>query len=434
MTRIGILGGGQLGRMTIEAARPLLGWIEVLSPEYPSPAADLADVTHLGELMDYESVLEMASEVDVVSYEIEHVNIEALFALERAGKAVVPAAGVLAIIQDKVAQKRLMDRVGIPTAAWTLVGETGDAVAVMGGDRAGIGAGQPATTETLIAAAERLGGFPVVQKARRGGYDGRGVAIIRHERDALPVSEGGRLLPVPSFVEEAIDFSKELAVVVARDRFGNEAAWPCVEMMFDPRANLCDSVLIPAREGPAAMAEAERVARAMVDALHGAALSEEAGGTSAGAAGIFGVELFLARDGRVLVNETAPRPHNSGHVTMEASATSQFLQYYRILSGFPLGSTELLRPARMVNLLGEAGASGVPVYDGLEQALAVPGVAVHLYGKREVRSFRKMGHLTAVGATVEEAMARAEQARAMMKIRGSGRSLDHRPVMLGDGV
>ncbi len=403
MKKIGILGGGQLGRMTIEAARPLLGWIEVLSPEYPSPAADLADVTHLGDLMDRESVLEVASEVDVLSYEIEGVNLEALFELERAGKPVIPSAGVLALIQDKAAQKRMMDAAGIPTARWAFVGD---------GEL-------PATTEALVAAAGTLGGFPVVQKARRGGYDGRGVAVIRDAADARPVAEGGRLLEVPSFLEEKVDFLKELAVVVGRDLAGGESSWPCVEMVFDPRANLCDSVLMPAREGPAVLEEAGRTARAVVDALDSAAKAGNP--ASAGAAGIFGVELFLARDGRILVNETAPRPHNSGHVTMEAGVTSQFMQYFRILSGWPLGSTGLLSPAMMVNLLGESGASGSPVYGGLERALAVPGVSVHLYGKREVRPFRKMGHLTAVGATAEEAMARAEEARALVRIGGDGK-------------
>jgi 5-(carboxyamino)imidazole ribonucleotide synthase len=430
MRKIGIIGGGQLGRMTIEEARALLCYIEVLSPEYPAPGAELADETVIGGLMDREAILELAARVDVLSYEIEHVNADALREIEAMGKPVIPGAAVLALIQDKAEQKRLLDLAGIPSAPWAMVGD-------------GL---SPARSEDVRAAAESIGGFPVVQKARRGGYDGRGVAMLRTAADALPVAEGGRLLAVPSFVERAIDFSKELAVVVARDTFGAHAAYPCVEMVFDPRVNLCDSVLMPARESPALLAEAERLALAAVDALDAAARADAAarGARTSGAAGIFGVELFLARDGALLVNEIAPRPHNSGHLSIEACATSQFLQYYRILAGYPLGSVEQLRPAMMVNLLGDpsagpaasapaavatasagpaAAGSARPGYDicepeycGLEAALAVPGVSVHLYGKRELRAFRKMGHLCALGSTVEEAMQRADLARSLIRI------------------
>jgi 5-(carboxyamino)imidazole ribonucleotide synthase len=412
MRKIGIIGGGQLGRMTIEEARSLLCYIEVLSPEYPSPGAELADETILGGLMDRDAILELASRVDVVSYEIEHVNVDALREIEAMGKPVIPGATVLALIQDKAEQKRLLDAAGIATAPWAMAGD-------------GL---SPANPSDLCAAAERIGGFPVAQKARRGGYDGRGVAILRNAADAMPVSDGGRMLAAPCFVEKAIDFSKELAVVVARDSFGARATYPCVEMVFDPRVNLCDSVLMPARESPALLAEAERLALAAVDALDAAAKAAAAarGARGSGAAGIFGVELFLARDGALLVNEIAPRPHNSGHLSIEACATSQFQQYYRILAGYPLGSVEQLRPAMMVNLLGEppaAPAASAPGYElcepeylGLEAALAVPGVSVHLYGKRELRAFRKMGHLCALGVSVEEAMRRAELARALIRI------------------
>jgi 5-(carboxyamino)imidazole ribonucleotide synthase len=402
MRKIGILGGGQLGRMTIEESRALLCHIEVLSPEYPAPAADLADETLIGDLMDREAVLELAARVDVLSYEIEHVNVAALYEVEAAGKPVIPGAGVLAIIQDKADQKRLLDEAGIPTAPWALIG---------GGSR-------PATQAQLIVAAEELGGFPVVQKASRGGYDGRGVAVIRNREDAASQAEGGRLLAVPGFVEKQVDFAKELAVVVARDLEGNTEAYPCVEMVFDPRVNLCDSVLMPADEPDSVRFVAEKLALEAVAALDAAARRDAAGRGSAtvGAAGVFGVELFLTRDGRLLVNEIAPRPHNSGHVTIEACATSQFMQYYRILAGYPLGSMEQLRPAMMVNLLGEAGADGEPVYGGLGKALAIPGVSVHLYGKRQVRPFRKMGHLSALGSSLAEARSRALEAREALKI------------------
>lgn len=402
MKKIGILGGGQLGRMTIEEARALLCHLEVLSPDYPAPAADLADETLVGDLMDREAILDLASRVDVLSYEIEHVNVAALYEIEATGKPVIPSAGVLALIQDKAAQKRLLDKAGIPTAPWSFVG---------GGDR-------PATRSELVSAAERLGGFPVVQKIRRGGYDGRGVAVIQNPTEARTVAEGGKLLEAPSFIETRIDFEKELAVVVARDVNGHIAAYPCVEMVFDPRANLCDSVLMPAEVPDSVLAEAGQKALAVVEALDTAARQDalSRGYPTVGASGIFGIELFLTRDGAILVNEIAPRPHNSGHVTIEACATSQFMQYYRILAGYPLGSTELLRPGMMVNLLGEAGAEGVPEYGGLGKALAMPGVSVHLYGKPLVRPFRKMGHLTAIAATASEAKRLAFKARDELKI------------------
>ncbi len=406
MRSIGIIGGGQLGRMTIEEARKYLARVEVLSPDYPSPASELADAVHVGDLNDFESVLEFAEELDVISYEIEGVSVPALRELERRGKAVLPAAGILSAIRDKYVQKKLFAAAGIPTARFALVEAPSGA-----GVPARSGAASPIAVAPIAAALAEavrvLGGFPVVQKARTGGYDGRGVAILSSADDE-------NALDCSSFLEEKVDFEKELAVVVARAPDGSTAAYPCVEMLFDERANMCDSVLAPARVGLTQKAEAERIALACVGAL--CEESIRSGSPPGGCAGVFGVELFLARSGEILVNEVAPRPHNSGHFSIEACAVSQFDQYLRILLGLPLGSTELLRPAMMVNLFGETGPSGEPEYLGLDEALAVSGVAVHLYGKREFRPFRKMGHLTALGATADEAMARAAAARDCIKI------------------
>jgi 5-(carboxyamino)imidazole ribonucleotide synthase len=395
MRRLGIIGGGQLGRMTIEEARKYLATIEVLTPEYPSPAAELADAVHVGPLDDYEGVLEFAEELDIISYEIEGVSVEALRELERRGRLVLPSAGILASIRDKFVQKSLLRAAGIPTAPF----------AAVEGDRPSAGAQGAAA---LSAAAASLGGFPLVQKARTGGYDGRGVALLSSAEDP-------RALACPSFLEERIDFEKELAVVVCRSPEGATAVYPCVEMLFDERANLCDSVLAPARVSPAQMARAEELARACVEALCAASL--RTGSPAAGSGGVFGVELFLARSGEILVNEIAPRPHNSGHFSIEACESSQFDQYLRLLLGLPLGSPQLLRPAMMVNIFGGPGCgAGRPEYLGLEKALAIPGVSIHLYGKRELRPFRKMGHVTALGATAEEAMSRALAARDGIRI------------------
>jgi len=404
--KIGIIGGGQLGRMAIEEAGKYLAEIEVLTPEYPGPASDLAHVVHIGSLLDREAVLEFASEVDVLSYEIEHVDVAALRELEAAGKPVLPGADLLAVIQDKAAQKALWDEAGLPSAPWALVeGDRPDAPA-------------------LVAASAKAGGFPLVQKARRGGYDGRGVKVVGSEAEARALEkapEGEGLLACPSLVEAKVDFVKELAVVVARSPDGATAVYPCVEMVFDPRVNMCDSVLAPAEEPPSVLERAREVALSAVEALDRAARREAAqrGSPSAGAAGVFGVELFLSKKGEILVNEVAPRPHNSGHFSIEACESSQFDQYLRILLGLPLGSADLLSPAMMVNLLGDPDSPvGEPEYRGLEEALSVPGVAAHLYGKREARPFRKMGHLTALGPSAAEARERAERARAYLSIRG----------------
>lgn len=399
MRRIGIIGGGQLGRMAIEEAGKYGARVAVLTPEAGSPGAELADEVALGSLADYDAIVDFGRRFEAVSYEIEHVNVAALRELERLGVAVLPGAAVLGLVQDKGAQKELWAAAGLPQVSWAEV--------------AGAAAGGPAPGPAALSeAAARVGGFPAIQKSRRGGYDGKGVRLL--------ASAEAEALPGPSFLEERIDFEKELAVVVARAPDGSMVAYPCVEMVFDERANLCDSVLAPAQVGEAVQSRAREIALACVEALDRAARAEgaegAAGRSGAGAVGVFGVEMFLARDGRVLVNEVAPRPHNSGHFTIEAAASSQFDQYLRILLGLPLGSAELLRPAMMINLVGEPGASGEPEYAGLEAALAVPGVAVHLYGKREVRPFRKMGHLTAVGATAEEALARARAARSAIRV------------------
>ncbi len=398
LRRVGLLGGGQLGRMTIEAARRYPSYFAVLTPDYPSPAADLADEVVVGDLADREAVLDLASRVDVVSYEIEHVNVDALKELESRGFPVLPGAGVLELIQDKGLQKRLWDSAGLAQASWV---DLPDNLALL-----------PARERAVLleSRAARIGGFPAVQKLRRGGYDGRGVRVLSGPLDE-PLSG-------PSFLEEKVDFSRELAVVLARSPDGAVAEYPCAEMVFDPQANLCDSVLAPARVTGSVLAEAARLAASCVRTLDEAA--RKAVPKGAGASGVFALEMFLGPEDRVLVNEAAPRPHNSGHFTQEACSVSQFDQYYRVLAGLSLGSPKLLRPAMMMNILGAPGASGRPEYEGLSEALAVPGVSVHIYGKREVRPFRKMGHLTAIADNVEEAASRAAEARS--KIRVSGRA------------
>jgi 5-(carboxyamino)imidazole ribonucleotide synthase len=389
MKRVGIIGSGQLGRMTVEAALRFDPFIAVLGPDPSDPAAVVASSYVRGALDDAKAIRELSARCDAIGYEIEHIDVDALAELEAAGAEVIPASRVLRIVQDKLAQKEALAAAGVPQAPFAPV-------------RSG---------ESPALAAPSVGGFPIVAKSRRGGYDGRGVAALDGPDAA---SDASRLPPGPLYVEKKVDFAKELAVIVARGRDGSSVAYPCVEMEFDPRANLCDTVVAPAAVTPDVALAAVDAATRAIDALLIAADGDSS------KAGVFAVELFLTRDGRVLVNEIAPRPHNSGHFTIEACETSQFEQYYRALAGLPLGSATQVSPAMMINLVGDPGAYGAPEWVGLDAALAVPGVSLHLYGKREVRPFRKMGHLTAIGRTPEEARERALAAREAIKVLGRG--------------
>jgi 5-(carboxyamino)imidazole ribonucleotide synthase len=361
---IGIIGGGQLGRMMIYRAKKL-GFRFAVLDEEGAPAESLADIFIKGSLKDPQAIWELAKAADVLTYEIEHINTEALEGL--AETPVCPSPAVLKIIQDKLSQKELFAKQGIPTAAFFA-------------DAADLAKNK----------------FPLVQKARREGYDGRGVRILQNAAAAA--------LPVPSLFEELVDIDKELAVMAARGRDGSLAVYPVVEMTFNPGHNICDTVIAPARIDEKTAAAAHQIALAAVAALDGV--------------GIFGVELFLDKQGRILLNEVAPRPHNSGHYTMEACVTCQFEQHIRAVAGLPLGDAALLRPAVMINLLGRPGGAGRPVIEGLHEALSVPGLSLHLYGKTEARPFRKMGHLTVTAETLDEALEKARYARSVLKITG----------------
>jgi 5-(carboxyamino)imidazole ribonucleotide synthase len=293
--------------------------------------------------------------------------------LEKEGHPIHPAPRVLAILQDKLTQKAFLRDAGIPTSDFVSMPE--------------------ADLEAFAAF-----GFPLVQKARRGGYDGRGVSIMRE------VGDFAGHLPVPSLVEGFVDATHELAVMVARNADGECVAYPTVEMCFRAGENVLDLLLSPARVDETVSQLAEALAVRTIQALEGV--------------GVFGVEMFLTRDGELLVNEIAPRTHNSGHHTIEACVTDQFEQHLRAILDLPLGSTALLTPAAMINLLGDADANGRPVIDGMAAALRIPGVCLHLYGKAEVKPFRKMGHVTVVDSNLETARRKAEQVRDLIHIRG----------------
>lgn len=367
--KLGILGGGQLGKMLLPECLKLDIETHILDPDANCPCA--AWCTHFtkGDFRDYETVLAFGRQVDVITIEIEQVNVEALEQLEKEGKAVHPSPTALRIIQDKGLQKQFYANNGLPTAPFKLYD----------------------SAEQITEQA------PYVQKSRQFGYDGNGVAVIRTAAD-LP-----KLLQGPCLVEEAANIKKELAVIVAQDARGNVRAFPPVEMVFHPTANLVELLQTPA-DIPAHIADAAQ--NLAINTLSAFNLR-----------GVLAVELFWTMDDEIWINEVAPRPHNSGHHTIESCITSQYEQHIRSVMGLPLGATDLVRPAVMVNLLGEAGFSGQVVYEGLETCLAQDGVNVHLYGKKETRPFRKMGHVTITATHLDEALKTARLVQDTLKVK-----------------
>lgn len=371
LKRIGLIGGGQLAKMTAQAAQTMGFQVQILDPSPQCPAAVMANLSIVGGLYDADKLRELAEVSDVLTYDVEHIDTETLKVLYDKGHTIYPSPYLLEIIQDKLFQKQVLAQYGIPVPHFAQVDEV--------------------TAEYLANAH-----FPMVQKARKGGYDGKGVVVLKSQEDVKNV------LKVPSLVEEFVDFTKELAIIIARTATGETACYPVVEMVFDDKTNICDIVAVPARIAATTATQARQIALAAIEALEGV--------------GIFGVEMFLTRDGRILVNEIAPRPHNSGHYTIEACVTSQFEQLIRIIGGLPLGSTDLLRPAAMLNLLGEANYSGPPVIEGLREALAIPGLAFHFYGKEVTQPYRKMGHITILDENLDNALIKLHQVKNILKV------------------
>lgn len=380
-TQVAVLGGGQLGTMLAEAAQPLRVQVQCLDPDADAPARYNAQSFAEGDIRDARTVEAFGRHADVVTIEIEAVSTEGMRRLrDDHGRAVYPSPEALEIIQDKGTQKRHYLEHDIPTSPFTLYDG-------------------PDAVREAVAAGEIE--FPFVQKARTGGYDGKGVQVVRTAADL----DG--LLPGACLVESFAPYTKELAVVVARRPSGEVKSYPVVEMDFDPVQNLVTQLISPARISTAVA----KTARALAERT---AASFET-------AGLLAVELFLLKDGRLWVNEVAPRPHNSGHITMDGFASSQFEQHLRAVLDWPLASTEQYRPAVMLNILGEDSGTGEATYPGLEEALALPGVHVHLYGKRYTKPHRKMGHVIVVAETLEAALRVAEEVRGVLRcVPGEG--------------
>lgn len=372
---LAILGGGQLGKMLLYETRKWDIYTKVLDPSSEAPCRIACDEFVQGDLLDYDTVYEFAKDADVVTIEIENVNVEALEALEKEGKKVYPSPKTLRNIQDKGIQKQFYATHNIPTSNFQVFENKSEALAVVESGKISL---------------------PTVWKSRTGGYDGRGVQVIR------TIEDFEQLADAPCLLEDLIPFETELAVTVTRNATGDTKVYPVVEMEFHPIANQVEYVLCPARINDTLARKAQEVAEKTSEALNHV--------------GILAVELFLTKDGDILVNEVAPRPHNSGHYSIEGSYTNQFEQHLRAILNLPLGATESIIPAIMVNLSGEEGYTGPVVYENIEKILSIPGVTPHIYGKKETRPFRKMGHITIVNKDMKKAREIAEEVNKTIRV------------------
>ena len=371
--RLGVLGGGQLGRMLIQAANDLNIHIHCLDPDPNAPCSEIAHSFSCGSLTDFNTVLNFGSDKHLITVEIENVNVEALAELEKNGVKVFPQPNVLKLIQDKGLQKEFYKKNNIPTAAFELISSK---------------------AELLLKT-----DFPFVHKLRTGGYDGKGVKIISN------LSEAEQSFDAPSVIEEKIDFQKELSVLVARNEKGEIKTFPLVECEFNPEANLVEFLFSPADVIPEIELKAKEIASQLIEKLN--------------MVGLLAVELFLTKSNELLVNEIAPRPHNSGHHTIECCTTSQFSQHLRAILNLPLGDTSLIQAGAMINLVGEKEFNGPVIYDGLENLLSIPGVFPHLYGKEISKPFRKMGHITITGKNIDELKAKRDKIKGLIRVISS---------------
>ncbi|MCC6752657.1 MAG: 5-(carboxyamino)imidazole ribonucleotide synthase [Saprospiraceae bacterium] len=374
-TKVGILGGGQLGKMLAQEASRFDVDLSFLDPSASCPVSKISPSFTCGDFNQYDDVLNFGRPMNVVSVEIEHVNVEALRQLEREGVRVYPQPEVLSLIQDKGLQKQFYRKHGLPTADFDLFDGKSSLRSAIGSNAFD---------------------FPFVVKLRKGGYDGRGVFIISRPEQL------GQVPDVPVLVESMAAIDKEIAVIVARDRSGNATAYSPVSMEFHPEANLVEDILCPAEIPPTAAESATHIALKAAEHL--------------GVTGLLAVEMFFNKDGSLWINEMAPRPHNSGHLTLNNGAASQFENHLRILCDLPLGSGTWKLHSMMVNLLGEPGHEGLAVYHGLDEILTLPGVHLYLYGKDQTRPHRKMGHINITGDSAESCRQTASAIRKKIKI------------------
>lgn len=373
--KLGILGGGQLGKMLLNDTRKFDIYTCVLDPSDEAPCKIACNEFFKGDLLDYETVYNFGKQVDVLTFEIENVNVDALETLENEGVKVYPSSKTLRTIQNKATQKLFYKDHSIPTSNFTRFAYTSE-----------------------IKEAINNGGLklPFVWKSAQFGYDGNGVKIVKtlNDLDNLP--------NVECIAEDIIDFKNELAVIVCRNPDGEIVTYPVVEMEFHPEANQVEYVICPARIDENVAKKAQKIALNVSEAFNHV--------------GLLAVEMFQTKDDEILVNEVAPRPHNSGHYSIEASYTSQYEQHLRAILNLPLGKTESKVAGIMVNLVGAEGFTGNVVYQNIETIMKMEGVTPHIYGKKQTRPFRKMGHVTIVNKNLDEARRIAEKVKNTIKV------------------
>jgi len=372
--KIGIVGGGQLGKMLTLAAKKMGFFVAIIDPTPDSPAGQIADYQIIADYKDKNAIRELGKMSDVITFEIELANDTVLNDILKSGKSVHPNPKTLGIIRDKLKQKEFLLKNKIPTAKFKEV-----------------------SSEKNIMEISKIWGFPFLLKARTDAYDGRGNALIKSKNDIKKGLE--KLKGRDLYVEKFVPFVKEIAVVVAQSPKGEIAIYPVVETI--QKDNICDLVLAPAAISKKATLNAQALAKKTMKYLKGA--------------GVFGIEMFLEKGDNVLVNEIAPRVHNSGHFTIEACVTSQFEQHIRAITNLPLGETTMkTKAAVMKNILGTKLGDGFPI--GLEKALKIQGVSVHIYNKKQSRPARKMGHITVTGNSIEACLQKANSARKQLSI------------------
>jgi 5-(carboxyamino)imidazole ribonucleotide synthase len=369
--RIGIIGGGQLGRMFIQNGLNYGHEFHVLDPDPDAPCSAIAHRFVCADRNDEEAVFELGKSCDVVTIEIENVSISGLKRLRDNGVKVFPQPEILEMIRDKGLQKQFYRDHNLPTADFALV-------------------------NSKVEIENHLNLLPVMQKMRVGGYDGKGVTPIKSASD---IATG---FDAPSILESWVENAIEIAVLVARNESGQVKSFPLVELVFNPEANLVDYLVSPARLSVDIETTARKLSEKLIQDLD--------------MVGLLAVEMFVTQSGEVLINEIAPRPHNSGHHTIEACFTSQYDQHLRSILNWPLGNTVLRSAAAMINLLGEKGFEGEVVYEGLSDAIDEPGVYPHIYGKAITKSFRKMGHVTVLDNDAESALAKAQRVKEIIRV------------------
>lgn len=373
--KLGILGGGQLGKMLLYSTRKWDIRTFVLDPNYEAPAKLACDVFIQGDLTDYQTVLDFGKKVDILTIEIENINIKALYKLKKEGVKIFPQPEIIEIIQNKSSQKEFYIKNNIPTSNYKSF----------------------SNLESLKnAIAKGNLSFPFVWKASEMGYDGYGVSVIKKNKDLE------NLIDCDCIAEDFVPFKNELSVIIARREQGETQAYPVVEMEFHPTANQVEYVICPARISSEIKLRAKKIALEVSKKYKHV--------------GLLAIEMFLTETGEILVNEVAPRPHNSGHLTIESSYTNQFEQHIRAILNLPLGDSGNKVSGVMVNLVGKENHNGPVVYKNIDQILAINGVTPHIYGKKQTRPFRKMGHVSIVNKSLDKARQIAEEVKSIIEV------------------